>query len=765
MPHQVSKEKISDESSKIPYCSSLGTYFRYGTYKSAMWQYFNPKTRGWDFIKVMRQPFGSYKNSIILRNGWVIRKLERTDKTHHYYLCQNDKIEAINKNTALIEGYKYSPGILHIPAVREEDNIFVDIRKVYFPEEIFKKLLDLSIYNEEEDGRILYLCFRSSDAKEVYRLLYPIRIRLEYQDDFIEEVKEFDPTEIETLAEVPKFLSELLTLSYSNYLKKEESIEKFLLTLIYKDVSKVRDENLRKKLEELFDRCNKGDYVCNQILNFLIESITTYFDWECYENWRAESDINGLIFKATPLSYSEQWTNTYYKIIFPELETVLHWPTTLAPTKKGVGEFHTLFARLKEVILRRWRVYPYLGRIKNTGTQKDTCFEDGEKEFVKRSFDSIRGIPSFERILAEREYLSSFSLDLEDWHGHYYLDRYFLAIVKIIEPLLLDSPYPRTMVEDIFGNKFIIEWNWDAYIHSVEDIHNFGPGGWFSILLKNTFGRRRFTKMEYPIFQTAQTIKPFFHNKEYALRYNLLALIKYFGYIPKGELNKFSKYFSNYDVDNLLKDLFDRNLIYQKGENIYYIYKCLNTDQMAELIELMTDAEKTPHKSMYHQKWYITWSLIRGHYPLIHPLIYANKLSKDEKLDASSEEVETYNELEEFIDIISAHHKKEIKRRRAAKINFFINNRKANIDQGEVKIGKKDEEKYVSYASSMINNFGNVTILGSGRWIPKAHAVVREVIRKFAYMEPKVVRTDFPLQNPRGYNVYAVRFEIEMFGL
>jgi hypothetical protein len=765
MPLDLKGVRTSDEGVEITFSKNLGTYFQYGTVKSSIWQYFNPNSREWNFIKVQKLPFAEHDYSIIIRNGWVIRKLERIVETPYYYYCENNDLKNITKHDAIIKGYQYSPGILKVPAVKKDDNVFVNVRKVYFPTEVFKILRELSVMQKEEDGRILYLCFKSTDIQKVYQLLYPIRIRLEYQKDFIEEVKELDPTEIETLSELPKFLSEILTLSYSNFLKKEERIEKFLLTLIYRDLTKIHNEDLKKKLEELFDLCNKGDYICKQILDFLIESITTYFDWDCYENWKVDSNIDGLIFKATPLSYNEKWSNTYYKIIFPELETVLHWTTTISPTKKGIGEFHELYARLKEVKMIKWRIYPYLGRIKNTGTREDNIFEEGEKEFVKKSFDSVLGIPSFERILAEREYLSSFSLDLEDWHGHYYLDRYFLAIVKIVDPLLLDFPFPRTKVEDIFGNKFIIEWNWDAYVHSKEDIHNFGPGGWFSILLKNIFGKRRFTNIECPIFQTAQTIKPFFHNKDLALRYNFLALIKYFGYIPRGGFKNLSHFFSEQTIDVILNDLLEKNLVYQKDENIYYVYKCLNKEQMNELIELMTVTEKIPHRDMYRQKWYITWSLIRGHYPLIHPLIYANKLSKDKKLEASGEEVGTYSKLEEFIDIISTHHKNEIKRRRAAKINFFINNRKPNINQGEVKIGEKDEDKYVNYASLMIYNFGNVTILGSGSRIPKAHSIVQKVVRKFAYMEPKVVRTDSPLQHKGGFTVPAVKFEIEMFSI
>ena len=768
MPSQISEVPHNERevSMSIPYKEgSLGKYFKFGTHKSAIWQYFNPKTRDWDFIKATKQPLGNYKNSIILRNGWVVRKLERAGKTQYYYFCQSDEIKTINKSIALNEGYKYSPGILHVPAVRKEDNIFVDIRKVYFSEEIFKKIVDLSVHEEEEEGRILFLCFKAPDIKKVYNLLYPVRVRLEYQDDFKEEIKEVEPDELEALTEIPKLLSELLTLSYSCFLKKEGSIENFLLILIYRDQQKIRNEELRKKLSKLFELSDNGDYVSTQILNFLIESITTFFDWECYENLKVEPDIQGMIFKAAPISYSERWSNTYYKIIFPELETTLHWPTTLAPTKKGTGEFHPLYARLKTVQLRRWRIYPYLGRIKNTGSQKDADFGESDRDFLKKSFASALGILSFERILSEREYLSGFTLDLEDWQGHYFLDRYFLAIVQIDEPLLLDSPLPQTRVKDIFGNSFIIEWNWDAYTHSKEDIHEFGRSGWISILLKNTFGRKQFTKSEFPVFKTAQTIKPQFHNREFAFRYNLLALIKYFGYVPIRKLRTLSKFFREPDITVLMNALFDGDLIYQAGDNIYYIYKCLNKEQMARLIDLMTDAEKIPDKELFYQKWYITWSLIRGHYPSIHPLIYAKKLSRKEKLDVPINEVETYNILEEFIKAVSISHQKEIKRRRVDKLNFFINHRDPNIKENEIRISRKEEHAYTRYASLMIQNFGKATILASGKRIPKAHSVVRELMRKFSYMEPKVSRKDYPLEHQKGFNIPGVKFEIEVYGI
>lgn len=73
--------------------------------------------------------------------------------------------------------------------------------------------------------------------------------------------------------------------------------------------------------------------------------VISFFDWKDLQDLGTNPTITGLIL-GTSKEFNSKWTNNYYKIIIPELESVLHLQTTISPSKSGIGEIHPLAFRL-----------------------------------------------------------------------------------------------------------------------------------------------------------------------------------------------------------------------------------------------------------------------------------------------------------------------------------------------------------------------------------------------------------------------------------
>lgn len=751
----------------IPYSDAtyFGKYFRIGTAKSATWQFFNPRKRIWEYIQVQKHPTEEYEYSIILRNGWIVRKLESQERPHYYYLCKDSDIVNMSKNEALLLAYTYSPQSLQIPIVKKDDYLYMNLRSLYLPTAHYKALLDLSMPVENISIGEPILCFRSKDIPIIREILNKIRVEINIQSEFKIPTKKVEAITTREVMEIRKILSDILTLSYSCFLKKESDIERFLVLVVNREWDHIHDEQLREKLKKLGKLEESGDILASNLLKTL-EKISSYYDWRFYADEGVSSDISGIVVGMTPFTFGKEWSQNYYKMIFSSLENLLYWPTTMSPTRAGKGKVEPLRARLNTVTLKKWRIYPYMGRLKYTGkTDTDVIFQKSLSDNLRKAFLSVLGIPSLEKILSERGYLSGFNLDLESWKGVYNLSRYFLAVVQILEPLEIDGPTPITWVRDIFGNVFLIRWDIDTYFHCVDDIHSFQRYGWISILLKNEFKNVPVTPEGISIFESVFGIGPRFVKKEEACDLNTIAVVKYFGFLQKETLKRIvSQYFLSYDLMVSLSKMIDEGALFEHQGIIYYVYQTLNKEGVAQLVDLMADASKLPSKKLLAEKWYMTWCLIREQYGLIHPLIYAKSLDPNSKLVVPASEQGKFETLEENLQEVVTNHQKEIKIRRTKRMTFLMQTRKPDLSFHPTRVDKKDIFTYVHDASIMLQNFGNATIEAMGRHVAKAHGVVTALIRKFAYMEPKVTRTDSFVKHVNGYTVRSVKFEVETYG-
>ena len=767
MSYDTSEEELVIKLPEIAFCGDIpfGKYFRMETSKGSTWQFYNAKPRKWQYLTIYDVKCGPFDYSVILREGWIVRKLE-PDGRHYYYKCEDGRVSNVMKEEALQIACAYCPGLATVQVLAKGEYLYLKLQPIYLPVSYYKALASLSIPIADESlAREGLFCFKKHKLPLLRQLLSKVRIRFEVRSQLIKDAAEEEQIEAEQTFDIRTTISEILTLAYSDYLKKEVNIEKFLQHILNKEWNSVRDEQLRKRLEELSERSEKDGHVSSSIFDFLVKS-ASYVDWKFYHNFELSSKIKGVVVDTYSLTYGETWSRNYYKIVFPVFESVLYWPTTIAPTYRGIGKVSSLQTRLKTVELSEWRIYPYLGRLRKVGSSSDVNFVESSGESLHDAFLAIIGIPTFEKILSDRAYLGGFNVDLESWRGVYNLSRYFVGIVRIIEPLMLDGITPITKIQDIFGNFFAVKWDLDTYFHCIDDIHKIEHAGWISILLKNEFQNLKHTDEVISIFETVPRIKHRFVKKRDALQLNLAAVTKYCSFLPKDLLIQIAQRFIiDHDFDELLEACIGKNWLYEDNKKIYYFYRGLDKASMEKLIMLLTDTSKFAPEEVLRTRWYMTWSIVRAHLGLTHPLIYAEAVFPEKKLELPESDADKYKALEEILREVVSFHSKDRKTRRVSRISALIGSKDPKLSYHSTYIGNKDIDVYVRDATLMLCNYGVASIEAMGRWVAKAHTVATYLTRKFAYLEPKVVRSDSMITRNNGKRVRTVKFEVQSYSI
>ena len=128
MPDDQSAEEVVNAAPEIAFCGQIpfGKYFRMGTSKGSTWQFYNVKQRGWRYLPVHDVECDPYDHSVLLRDGWIVRKLE-PDERHYYYKCEGSEISNLTKTEALQIAYACCPGVAAIQALVKEEYLIHEI--------------------------------------------------------------------------------------------------------------------------------------------------------------------------------------------------------------------------------------------------------------------------------------------------------------------------------------------------------------------------------------------------------------------------------------------------------------------------------------------------------------------------------------------------------------------------------------------------------------------------------------------------------------
>lgn len=741
------------EPDKSPSQNEYGNFFIMKASVNDMWQFFNPMNRNWEFLRVRKLP-GKSSHSVILRNGWVVRTL-RKGRPPFYYHVKECALKNLNPSLASSLAYKNTAGLRVLELSRTPEGLVIDMNSIFLPQQSYSDLIRLGELRNILEENTLLIPYHN--LGKVSSILNSLGINIVIHDESL-------PIESDEKSDtVASKISKLLTLLYSRYLKKESEIEYLQVALLTRDFSRIIHSDVKSELETIYDNTERSKEN-SVIAKFLSNNVVSFFDWKDLNDLSVNSTIEGTILQTVSKEYIGKWHTNYYKIIVPELESVLYLQTTISPTKYGIGKIHPLAVRLNKIALDKWRIYSYLGKLKNTGTNENVRFSNSEKAFIDSSFNSILGIPSIERILRKMCFLDSFKLDLEEWKGAYDLTRYFIAYVKVKETIEMSSKTPCTIVEDFFGNTFKLEWDFETYEHYKEDIHSIQTGGYISILLENKLNNM-WNEAENIDFETVYGLSFRFVRKDEFILANVFAMIKYLGLVPVKEISDLveSTYLGT-KTSTVLKYLEEKDLIVVRNDVAHYLYQCLTREQLISLLEVAEQPDKHLDQSCLTQRWYILWSLMRENVSSIHPLIYSESIY--EMKSTTLTKSENYQKILDFCNEVKEFQKTRADKRYKERTNYLINlKRDGQIQFYDTLVGNGSEEKYANHCAFMLKMFGQATVKARGRWIGKAHNIVKYVTRRFSYMEPSVKRVDKTSLSPEGKKVKEAEFQIEIFKL
>jgi len=706
--------------------------------------FFNPEKRKWEFLKIQNEKVDEKKKSIILRTGWSIRKLQKRRPPFHY-LAQEKKILVVKKSKTDKTIEKYNT-LLKLKTKTDKNFIKIKLNDIHF---YTKDYLDIMAL---EGATILdgILSIPIPSLEQFREILVNANIILDIDE------KNNSEEQISEKKAIQNQISELLKLLYSKFLKKESTIEELQIALLTKNIENICDDDVRKSLEFI----TKPELTHSEklIYEFLSEKLPIYYNWQLLDDFTVDPTIHGLILTGTSKEYQNKWSTNYFKIILPNFESIVHLQTKLSPTREGIGKVDPLKVRLLKISLKKWRIYPYLGKLKNTGTKSETLFESAEIPFIENSFRTILGIPTIEKILREQCFLDSFNLDLETWRGSYNLSRHFITYVKIIESVTTDGKIPTLLVEDFFGNRFRIAWDFKTYLHFSKEIHDISKNGYISIVIKNVLDNQ-YNETNELDFETIYGISFRFSTKEEFLIRNILSIIKYVGYADLEILKQFLKEITSNNCDNFIAKLQETNEALIKNGYCYYSYNALNKKQFSFLLDIIEEPDSLITKEIFGERWYVLWSLMRESLPILHPLSYSTNINSDLKTLHNLANLST---ILDFVQSTKKLHKDQNIRRAKKRANYLLQINKTNIFQ-ETLVGRKNRRKYIDHGRHMFRDFGQACVRARGRRIIKAHYVARYIARNFSYMEPKITRIDKISFDHNNKKIREVEFYIESY--
>ena len=722
----------------------FGTYFDFSSSEHDMWQFFDPTKRNWVFLTIKKHSDQNY--FVIFRNGWIVRKVHH--KRHPFYY----KIEKSNLVSIGIGGANHAikslpQSSIILKCVEKNGYIIINSHKFHFQTDDYIKIMEIDGLRTFE-GKIYIPISKFSILQSI---LSKHKVFLSIENiDIIQEID--DDSQISHSK-----ISDLFKLLYSSFLKKESNIEILQLILITKNTEIIPDKTLANTLDLIF---KKQFSIFDKILyDFLTEKFVKYFDWKQMADFSVDSDILGLLLYGHSKKFQGNWYTNELTLILPNFELSVDLNTTLAPYNQSVGELDPEKIRFRKTRLKKWRLFPFVGKLKNTGQKDEIFFEDTSISFINSCLKTVIGIPTIEKILRDMCYLDSFTLDLQEWRGSDNLSRFFVAYVKVLEPIDIGGKIPYMVVEDFFGNIFKLSWDFETYKKNSNKIHKISKNGYLSILLKNLFDNK-FNSKDDVDFSTVFGISFRFITKDDFILKNIFAIIKYVGYVNYDILKNFIESFSNINFDNFSSTLSNNDDVLIRNEIFYYKYNALTKKQYSFLLDIMEDPSSLPTREIFRERWYVLWSYMRENLSLIHPLQYSTSVNSK---DVLSENLKNIDQIFDFIIATKKHHKSQISVRSKSRTNYILNSSTNPENFQETYIGRKNKEVYIDHSRNNFRKFGQSCIKSRGKWISKAHYVANFVSRHFAFMEPRVKRIDRIITDTNGRSVKEVEFYIEAY--
>lgn len=512
------------------------------------WYYLSPLTRRWQRLPTD----GSH---LVLRNGWCLCRFADRRRSF-YYLEQGKNLDECKcrGDTAILQAYGGMVGRLTVPYWEDNDFLYVLWPGYVIPKTherfLTENLSPLESQLETKQGELW--TWRKTDGQLIEDCLRGLHLELRKwsaSDHWV-------PT-----------LSAILKHSYRTHLSRQEGIDSFADMMWRRAWHEIDDHALRSMLEQLGNAEYQGDSTASRVLDYLSKRVATAIGWRDHPH----ETVFGLVLEASALSYGERRTeSTYYRVAFPNLEIVTGWKTKILRDWPG--------SCLPCIVVSKWRVLPYLGRMRTAPQAKPVCALPEESD-IESTCRALLAVPKIEWELTEKSSMDAFSLDYDprSWHGYNDLVRCSAACAQVIAYDPAECDMPGLLLDDVLGFRFVLRTPGLSRQERPE------IGEWVRYVGRVNLSDYGATPLPTFTLIDPHLLTPVHPGK--ALFCTLLAAVKYHFGITLAELRAFLEGSPLAEVtDEAMARLVDRDDILAVRGRYYYRYSMATSEQMTSYI-------------------------------------------------------------------------------------------------------------------------------------------------------------------------------------
>lgn len=553
----------------------------------------------------------------LLVNGWILRLFRAHGHPPDFAVVQDDRLKTVPATTVerMLRAYKLP--LIRLPLLQDATHVYLDVSKTWFPNRLYSDLAKLSPQREvlrSEDGETAFWQFRKEAWPAARSLLQAYGVSTEVLSDESWRIRR------EELEEVPvQKVSNLLAGIYTLYLKAEGRINYLRTDLALGDVNPFHEpelDGLWRDLELTIGTNPMVQSACEFIRDYSHRSL----DWKEAENLAIDPTLNGLVFSIEKQRFGRKFSGNYLRLYIPNLDTILHLDTTVNPTGDHGRSADPTRLFLNELVLERWRVYPFLGRIKNLGSRDTIHVEMADQGHVAFIRDHMASLAAVERLLAQSRQFSSFNVDRHAWReGHQPFSRTFLGCFKIKIPLDRQHARPSILATDALGTACRLELTFQDMEHRRRFLRAQAPGSWVSAVVSTTLQSATLAGSEPATF----FVEPFHRmenlSEREASEASLLGLVKAMRTLPLRSVDLInSSWQAGYDVIDGLRNLERAAKVIRIGELWVYVPSAVQPQSVAEFEGLASGGVHSSDQLFQENRDYArialhVWSMDRAH--------------------------------------------------------------------------------------------------------------------------------------------------------
>ena len=109
--------------------------------------------------------------------------------------------------------------------------------------------------------------------------------------------------------------------------------------------------------------------------------------------------------------FAGAFSGNYFRVYVPEFDTILHLSTTVSPERQKGGSADPAQTFLRRLTLSRWRAYPYLRRVRNTGDAHSLSIQRLDPVASPFMMTHLASLPSQEALIADAGQFAAFNVN------------------------------------------------------------------------------------------------------------------------------------------------------------------------------------------------------------------------------------------------------------------------------------------------------------------------------------------------------------------